>query len=406
MIKDYLYLSYDSLIHRGLRSWLTIIGILIGIAAVISLISLGEGLRTVVSSQFNFLSMDILVVQASGLNFGPPGSGAVNPLKDKYVDDIGRINGVDIAVGRIIEMSLLEFNRKSESAFVVSVPEGSKRKTVETIAQIEIARGRDLKDDDSNKVVVGTNYINADKFGKILEVGSNVVINSKEFEVVGILKKKGSFTVDNAVVMNEDELKKAFSINDTYSIVAAKISKGADISSVKDKIEEYLRKERNVKKGEEDFSVQTPQQAIQVVDSVLFAIQIFIYVIAGISIIVGGIGISNTMYTSVTERTKQIGIMKSVGARNRDIFSLFLVESGLLGLVGGIIGILIGLGLAYGLAFIGTVVFSTELIRVNASISLIISTLAFSFLIGSVSGLLPAIQASKLKPVEALRYVK
>jgi len=406
MIRDYLRLSYDSLMHRGVRSWLTIIGIFIGITAVISLISLGEGLRGVVSSQFNFLSTDILVIQASGLNYGPPGTGAVNPLKEKYVDGIEGFNGVDSAIGRIIESSLLEFNDKSEAAFIGSVPEGSKRKTVETIAQIEIIMGRNLKDGDTNKAVLGTNYVNADKFGKIIEVGSSVVIKGKEFEVIGILKKKGSFTVDNAVFMNEDELKKVFNVSDTYSVIAVKIAKGADMSAVKDRIEDYLRKERNVKKGSEDFSVQTPQQAIKTLDSILFAIQIFIYVIAGISIVVGGIGISNTMYTSVTERTKQIGIMKSIGARNSDIFRLFLIESGLLGMVGGILGILCGLGLAYGLAFVGTTVLNTDLIRVNASMSLIIGALSFSFLIGSVSGLLPAMQASKLKPVDALRYTK
>lgn len=406
MIKDYLSLSYDSLIHRGIRSWLTIIGIFIGIAAVISLVSLGEGLKATVASQFDFLSTDILVIQASGLNYGPPGSGAVNPLKEKYVDDIARFNGVDTAIGRIIEMSLLEFNGKSEPAFIVSMPEGAKRKTVETIAQIEVMSGRDLKDGDTNKVIIGTSYVNADRFGKIIETGNKVVIQGEEFEVIGILKKKGSFTVDNAVVINEKELKKVFNKSDTYSIIAVKISKGADMSSVKDKIEEYLRKERDVKEGEEDFSIQTPQQVVKTLDSVMFAIRIFIYVIAGISIVVGGIGISNTMYTSVTERTKQIGIMKSVGARNSDIFYLFLTESGLLGLVGGIIGVLIGLGLAYGLAFVGTAALGSNIIRVDASMPLILGTLAFSYLIGSVSGLLPAIQASKLKPVEALRYVK
>lgn len=406
MIRDYLRLSYDSLTHRGVRSWLTIIGIFIGITAVISLISLGEGLRGVVASQFNFLSTDVLVIQASGLNYGPPGTGAVNPLKKKYVDDIERFNGVDTAIGRILESSLLEFNGKSEPAFVASMPQGSKRKAVETIAQIELMRGRDLRDEDTNKVILGTNYVNADRFGKVIEVGSNVVIKDREFEVVGILKKKGSFTVDNAVVMNEEELKKVFNVSDTYSLIAVKISEGKDISSVKDKIEEYLRKERNAKKGKEDFSVQTPQQAIKTLDSVMFAIQIFIYVIAGISIIVGGIGISNSMYTAVTERTREIGIMKSIGARNSDIFSLFLIESGLLGMVGGILGILCGLGLAYGLAFMGTNLLNTDLIRVNASMSLILGALSFSFLIGSVSGLLPAIQASKLKPVDALRYTK
>ncbi len=406
MIKEYFYLSYDSLRHRGLRSWLTIIGIFIGITAIVSLISLGEGLRTAVSSQFGFLSTDILVVQASGLNFGPPGVGAVNPLKEEDASGLSKLNGVDTAVGRIIESAIIEFNEKSDASFVASVPNGDNRKTVERMAQLESHQGRLLKDSDNDKAVVGINYAKPDRFGKSVETGSKIKINGKDFEVIGILKKKGSFTVDNAVLMNEEEVKRIFDIRDRYNVIAVKVSKGSDMSAVKERVEEYLRKERNVKKGGEDFSVQSPQQAIETLDSVLFAIQIFVYLIAGISIVVGGIGISNTMYTSVIERTREIGIMKAIGARNSDIFSLFLVESGLLGTVGGVIGVAVGLAIANGLAFIGVTALDTELIRVNASMPLILGALAFSFLVGSISGLLPAMQASKLKPVEALRYVK
>lgn len=406
MIKEYFSLSYDSLIHRGLRSWLTIIGICIGIAAVISLISLGEGLRVTIMSQFNFLSTDILVIQASGLSYGPPGTGAVNPLKEEYVSRIEGISGVETAVGRIIEQATIEFNKKSEPAFIASIPKGEKRKNIETIAQFEVQNGRLLKDGDTDKVVVGINYAKPEIFGKAIDIGSKVRIKEAEFEVIGILERKGSFTVDQVIVMNEEQLKRIFDVNNTYNVIAVKVKNINEIDLVKERVEDYLRKERNVKKGEEDFSVQTPQQAIETVDSVIFAIQIFIYVIAGISIVVGGIGISNTMYTSIIERTKQIGIMKSIGARNQDIFNLFLVESGLLGLVGGIIGIAMGLGFAYGLVFIGKTLLNTDLIRIEASLSLIASTLLFSFLIGSVSGILPAIRASKLKPVDALRSVK
>lgn len=406
MLKDYLYLSYDSLIHRGVRSWLTIIGILIGIAAVVSLISLGEGLRITVMSQFNFLSTDILTVQASGLNYGPPGSGAVNPLKESYVDGIGRLSGVDFSIGRIIQTSAFSFNDKSGSAFFASMPYGEKRKIIERTAQLEAQSGRLLRDEDTDKVVVGVGYTNPDMMGSAIEVGSKIKVKEKQFEVIGVLKKKGSFTIDNAILMNEKELKSLFDVNDTYSVIAVKVSPGSNMDLVKERIDDYLRKERNVKKGEEDFIVETPQQALNTLNSVLFAIQIFVYFIAGISIVVGGIGISNTMYTSVTERTKQIGIMKAIGARNSSIFSLFFLESGLLGMVGGILGILIGLGLANGLAYIGMTALNTDLIRVNSSLSLILGALAFSFIVGSVSGILPAIQASKLKPVEALRYAK
>ncbi|MFH0831874.1 MAG: ABC transporter permease [archaeon] len=406
MIKDYLNLSYSSLIHRGLRSWLTIIGILIGIAAVISLISLGEGMRAMVTSQFSFLGPDILTIQASGLNYGPPGSGSVNPLKEDYIKTLESVNGVEVAVGRNIKSATIEFNSKADSTFIGSMPSGEKRKIIERTVQLKPEKGRLLKDSDTNAVVLGNNYGKEDRFGKAVAPGNLVVIQGREFEVTGILKKTGSFTIDGSVLMNDADLEKIISVNDTYSVIVAKVSEGSDVADVKAKIEEALRKERDVKKGEEDFSVQSAQQALSSVNSILFAIQIFISVIAGISIVVGGIGIANTMYTSVTERTKQIGIMKSIGAKNRDIFLLFLFEAGLLGLVGGFAGIAIGLGLAYGLAYVGTLALNAELIVISTNFSLVFGALLFSFVIGCVSGILPAMQASRLKPVDALRSVK
>jgi len=186
-------------------------------------------------------------------------------------------------------------------------------------------------------------------------------------------------------------------------VIAVKVRDEKEIASVKTSIENLLRKERDVKEGEENFNVQSPQNILDTLDSTLFAVQIFIYVIATISLVVGGIGIMNTMYTAVLERTKEIGIMKAIGARNSTIFLLFSMESGFLGMVGGIIGVLIGLVLAYGLSFIGRLVLGSDLIQANISIALIVFALLFSFLLGTVFGVLPAVQASKMQPVEALR---
>ncbi len=167
-----------------------------------------------------------------------------------------------------------------------------------------------------------------------------------------------------------------------------------------------VRKIRGVKEGEEDFSVQTPASIIENVNSVILGVQIFIYIIAGISLLVGGIGIMNTMYTAVVERTKEIGIMKSIGARNSTVFSLFFIESGFLGTIGGAVGALIGYLLATGLAFVGKMVLGSELISAHISPQLIIGSLLFSFVLGSFFGTLPAIGASRLNPVDALRYAK
>ncbi len=406
MIRDYAQLAYNSLKNRKLRSWLTMVGIFIGIAAVISLIGLGQGLRVAVMGQFNFLTTDVLTIQASGLQNGPPGEGVVRPLLESYVADISRIPGVDRAIGRLIESSKIEYNGFTDFSFAASVPNGKDRKEIERIANLEIQEGRLLKDGDVNKVVLGINYLNPETFGKPAQLRDMVTIQGKDFEVVGILKKKGSFIIDNAIMLNEAVLKDLFDVNDTYDLIVAVVQPGQAMGQVKERVENYLRKERDVEKGEEDFSVESPEQALANLDSTLFAVQIFVYVIAGISIIVGGIGIANTMYTSVVERTKQIGIMKAIGAQRKMIFTLFLLESGFLGFVGGIVGIIIGAGIAYGLAFLGSTFLGSDLIRVSLSWFIIFGALLFSFIIGSVAGLFPAVQASKLVPVEALRHVK
>ncbi len=406
MIKDYLKLSYTFLKNRKLRSWLTIVGVFIGIAAVVSLIGLGEGLRLVILGQFNFLSTDILTIQASGLNAGPPGQGVVNPLQESYIKDLEQIKGIDMAIGRIIEDTTIFFDGKTDFTFAGSMPDGEKGREVARIAQFEIDKGRLLADHEAGSVVLGNNYGKPDRLGKAIRPRDKVTIQGESFEVAGILKKKGSFIVDNIILINEEKMKDLFSVNDTYDIIAVKIDSGNDMTVVKSRIEDFLRRERDADEGEEDFSVDSPEQALDDLDATLFAIQIFIYVIAGISIIVGGIGIANTTYTSVIERTKQIGIMKSIGARNQHIFILFLIESGLLGLIGGLAGIVIGSGIAYGMAMIGKFALNTDIIQVSISWTLLSGALLFSFIVGSIAGVMPALNASRLPPVEALRTVK
>ncbi len=403
---EYGRLAVRSLRKRKLRSWLTMVGVLIGIAAVVSLIGLGEGLRAAVIGQFNILNVDIITVQASGLHAGPPGAGVVNPLKEKYIEKIEHVAGVDVAIPRLIESITLRFNGGVDATFAGSVPAGEKRDELLKIASFEMDKGRMLKDKDRLKVVVGSSYASGEHFGKAITTGERVVIGGKEFDVIGTLKKKGSFIVDHVVLMNEDVMREVFENDNDIDLIAVRADPGADVKSVSEKIENVLRRERDVKKGEEDFTVETSQQQLQDVDAAVFAVQMFVYVIAAISIVVGGLGIMNTMYTSVLERTKEIGVMKAIGAKNRDIFMMFFMEAGMIGLLGGIAGIIIGMGLAYGLSALGRSALNSDLIGAEIKASMIGGALLFSFVIGVVSGVLPAYRASLLKPIDALRAVK
>ena len=288
------------------------------------------------------------------------------------------------------------------------MPNGESRKTIEDAINMKAQRGRLLKDGDKGVVVLGSAFLEEDNpFGKPIVPGSKVEIQDKEFKVIGIMEKKGNFQLDGAVFLNERDLRDLVGRQgNDYDIIVARFNKNADVNNIGSEIERRLRKLRNVKEGEEDFSVQTPGAILETVNSTILAIQIFVYVIAGISILVGGIGIMNTMYTSVIERTKEIGIMKSIGARNSTIFSIFFIESGLIGTIGGLVGIVIGASAATGLAFIGRLLLKSGLIAAQFPPILIFGALIGSFVVGSFFGTLPAIQASKLNPVDALRYAK
>ncbi len=407
MLKDYFKFSLRTVSHRRLRSWLTMIGIFIGIAAVVALIGLGEGLREAINSQFGFLGTDIISVTASG-GFGSPGTGAVDPLTDAELNEIRRVGGVERAAGRILESGKLEFNKNIGFGYAISMPDGDERDLMEHIMKLKAQNGRLLEDSDSGKVVLGSMFSEEDNgFGKPIRPGSKIELNDKEFEVVGILEKKGNFQIDGAVLINEDDLRNLVGRpGDDYDIIGVQFDEKADIDMIQKDIEKRLRAVRDVKEGEEDFSVQTPQQILESVNDVLLGIQIFVYIIAGISILVGGIGIMNTMYTAVVERTKEIGIMKSIGAKNSSIFLLFFIESGFLGSVGGAIGVLFGVLFASGMAFAGRIALGSDLISAHFSFWLLFGALLFSFAVGSIFGTIPALRAARLEPVEAMRFVK
>jgi putative ABC transport system permease protein len=404
MIVDLAKLAINNVRRRGVRSWLTMLGIFIGIAAVVSLISLGSGLQKAITGQFASVSPDVLLVQNAETGFGPPGSTAITKLNDHDVKVISAVDGVEEVIKRYIRVVKVTYNKVSQFGYITSIPDNQEQTDiVEQIFSLELAEGRLLRADDKGKIVLGNDYTDSDDFGKAMRVGTRLTIQEKEFEVVGILKKASSFQINSVVFMPEEDLKNILHIGDEIDVLAVKVTDKDLVDEVSQKIEKNLRNDRRLKEGEEDFTVQTPLKSLESVNTILNVINIIVTGIAAISLLVGGIGITNTMYTSVLERTREIGVMKAIGARNRDILTLFVIEAGLLGLVGGLIGALLGLALAYGVsASIGSFLGGIGL-TVSPSSTLIVGSISFSLVIGIISGIIPAFQASKLKPVEALR---
>jgi len=403
MLKDYFFLALGNLKHRGLRSWLTILGIFIGIAAVVSLISLGQGLQSFVTDQFEQVGGDKILIQPRV--FAPPGSVTEEELilNKKDLETIRKVPGVEDAEGALTRTTIA-LNGKEQQIVVVNGVTERYLEFFTSTSFTEPIEGRGLKDSDGNKVMVGYNHVFGDIWDKPLRIGGDIEVKGREFEIIGVLKKQGNSGDDNSIWMQKETFRELFNTGNDEGIIVAKTEKGFNPDQVAEDIEADLRDEKNEKIGEETFSVQSFSQLLKTFTDIFAVVQAILIGIAAISLVVGGIGIMNTMYTSVLERTKEIGIMKAVGAKNKDIFLIFLIESGLLGLVGGAIGILLGISIGKGVEYVAAVQLGSPFLKAVFGIPLISGALLFSFLVGAASGVLPAMQAAKLRPAEALRH--
>ncbi len=408
MIGDYLGLALINLAHRRLRSWLTLIGIFIGIAAVVSLISIGQGLEDSIQRQAQQVGADRIIITPGG------GGGVVGvamseystaKLTDKDVDAVRSVNGIDYAIGVVVQFVKIEFDGevKETQVFATSVDP----KTTDFIKQVDyfvVEEGRYLREGDRYKATIGRNIAD-EMFKRTIGKGDKVIIEGISFDVVGINKLSGNPFHDDKVTIPLDTAREMFKKKgEEVQIISAKAQEGFSPSKVAEDVKKKLRRERGVKEDEEDFSVQTAEQMIKSFTSVLDIVRYVLVGIASISLLVGGVGIMNTMYTSVIERTHQIGIMKAVGARNWDIMQVFLAEAGLLGFVGGAIGCGLGLLISKTAELVANQQLGSDMLRAYVSWNLIAGALLFSFIVGSISGVFPARKAALLKPVDALRF--
>jgi len=399
MIWDSFKLAIRGITKKGIRSWLTMFGIFVGIAAVVSLISLGQGLQDTIEEQFSMMGTDIIMVMA-GSEFGTSfGSVKLNEHDEKVIKGV---RGVNVITPMISKLSKVKYQKEVVYTWVSGVPVDERYEIIENMQGFGIREGRKPQPGDKYKALIGIMIAEGDVFEKKVKLGDKIEIDDVEFKVMGGLSKIGNSQDDSAVWI---PLKTAQDLyNEDYDVIMLNVKTGFSPSEVAEDIKAKMRRDRSQKEGEEDFNVQTSEQLLETYSGILGAVQAVLVGIAFISLMVGGIGIMNTMYTSVLERTNEIGVMKAIGARNKDIMMMFLVESGTLGLVGGAIGVIIGLTMSKSVEYYSAIALNTELLKASTSPLIILGALAFSFFVGAISGLLPAMQASKLRPVESLRY--
>ncbi|MBT3814730.1 ABC transporter permease [Candidatus Woesearchaeota archaeon] len=402
MIKDYFKIPAKEIRRRKLRSWLTLIGIFIGIAAIVSLITLGQGLENAIEKQFSALGKDKLFILPKGGFFG---MGSSELLTEDDLELVQGTSGVKIATGLTQGFAKSEFNDLVHYGFISGISTDPEERALVWDAQTYgMAEGRLLRKGDKFKTILGYEYSLPNLFDKRVELGDKILLHNKEFKVVGFLEKIGSPPDDQAAIIPLDAYEEVFDSNNELNFIIAQTKLAEDPFLVAEDIEEELRDDHRLDEGEEDFEIQTPEQFAETFGVILDIVQIVLIGIAGIALLVGGIGIMNTMFTAVLQRTKEIGIMKAIGARNSHILYLFLVESGLYGILGGLIGVTLGIGFAKLTEFAFVQAVGPAFLVITIDWVLIIGTLIFSFLIGVLSGIAPARRASKLNPVDSLRY--
>jgi putative ABC transport system permease protein len=402
MQKDIIIYAFNNLKKRLLRSSLTIVSIFIGIMSIFVLISFGQGLSKYMDDIFEEMGTNKLMMM--GKTFGPPGSGDVKFSKED-LSFVEKISGIDVVAPMYFVSTDIKIDgEKPYTTYVMGLPTtGDERDVVIEMLTVDVFEGRYLKGADRGKVIIGYNFGQEDKvFNKVLEVGDSIYIKNQELKIVGILDSIGNPQDDSQAYMSLEYYEELFD-EDEYSMLYIQTKDGASPSKVADDVTERYRKRTDQKEGYENFYVQTFEDMMQSFGNIIGVINGVVLLIALISVVVAAINITNTMYTTVIERTQEIGIMKAIGATNEEILKIFLIESGMQGLIGG----LIGLGLGYWIAKLGGAIAAASgyaMLQPYFPIWLIVFSLLFSTGMGAAAGFLPALQASKLKPVESLRY--
>jgi len=394
-----------------LRSILTMLGIVIGVATVVALLSIGKGATASITSDIQSGGSNLLTVSAGKGRFGPGGGGVSQQQSHLYYSDYellqrGLVDNVTAIVPTYQSSYTVKYNDQSFSVTVTGVTQD-----YQDVRSYDVANGRFITNGDNKAqalVAVLGSQTAIDLFGSLSPIGKTVSVNGIKFEVVGVLVSKGSSgfsSSDDAVFIPLETgysrlfgTTAEFNGKKTVNSIYVSVTTTELMDTVSAQIQYMVRRSHKLAASDElDFNVQSQTDTLATLSSITSTLTAFLGAIAGISLLVGGIGIMNIMLVSVTERTKEIGLRKAVGATRNQILVQFLIETMTLSILGGVIGILLGVGIA-------TIFTLTGLITAVITADSILMAFFFSLAIGVFFGLYPAFRAANLHPMEALRY--
>lgn len=422
-ISRYLKLAFNILVHSKLRSWLSIIGIVIGVGSVIAIMSLGEGMQQELESNLGTLGADIMTVSLGNERaFGPQGGFRVRGEGNEESRETSERTQANLTNREVQALKLIpnikyiggvvsgrgDMNYLSQTSGV-SV-QGVDTKVWKYMITTELASGRYLSQGDKNVIVIGSRVAEG-MFKQDIQINRPVMIEGTPFRVVGILKASTGFGgSDRTVYMPIETAREVLEdIGDKkkFDSIVIKVNDANLLDNTEAQINNKLMLVRAVTEEKKDFTISSVKATQETISSMLSSMTLFLGAIAAISLIVGAIGIANTMFTTVLQKTKEIGVMKAVGAKNRTIMLIFLFNSAMIGLVGGILGGILGIILS---SWVPIMLGASSIMPGRFGLTTLVTpelvgfVIGFSIFIGLVSGAIPAYRASKMNPVDALRY--
>jgi putative ABC transport system permease protein len=401
--------SINSLSTNKLRSGLTLLGIVIGILSVISLMGMGKGFEKSVTATIESLGTNLIFISPS--RDSKSGAQTIISLKDAQIlADERKNTSIKSVTPELIQMGKLNFGNNWKYTQVYGITQNYK-----DVRSLEMKYGNFLSDlhveNMSEVAVLGFNAAN-ELLGNRNPIGQYVKINGRSMMVIGVLKEKGGgfggVSIDDRALIPVTTAHYRFSSNNTTpgtvnlnSIVVEAIN-SESVNKALLEATSVLRFNHKIGSDEDDdFQILNQQDILETFQTVTQGITLFLGAIAGISLLVGGIGVMNIMLVSVTERTREIGIRKSLGAKRKDILLQFVSESIVLSSLGGMVGIFLGWVALY---FIGQIEIGDDPFRTEFTLDIVLLSFGVSAITGLFFGIFPALRASKLQPVEALRY--